>query len=204
MKMQYGFSRSAVASKQQGSVLMLGLIFLVILTLLGISNMEIGVMEEKMTSSFNDRNSLAFESAELALREGEKYLNGVAVGPFTDTVRGMHKMYPEGAKSTFWQVTPTSSSAPACSGSGAVANFNWMQDGATNRCSSVQLPSTRKIPGTAEAPRYVIEELADVPKPGTPITAGKPKDSNKVYRITARGVGAQATTAVILQSTFKR
>lgn len=183
---------------------MLGLIFLIILTLLGLSNMEIGIMEEKMTSSFNDRNSLAFESAELGLREGEKYLNGVAIGPFTDTVRGMHKMFPEGASPAFWQVTPSSASSPACSGSGTVASFNWMQDSPGNRCSSVQLAASRKLPGTVEAPRYVIEELADVPKPGSTVKAGGAKDANKVYRITARGVGAQATTVVILQSTFKR
>jgi type IV pilus assembly protein PilX len=204
MKMQSEFSRSTYAAKQQGSVLLIGLVFLVILTLLGISNMKIGIMEERMASSFNDRNSLAFESAELALREGEKYLNGVAIGPFTDTVLGMHKVYPEGSTSAFWQVTPSSAGSPACSGSGAVASFNWLQDGATSRCSSVQLPVSRKLPGTAEAPRYVIEELADVPKPGSSVKTGGAKDSNKVYRITARGVGAQATTVVILQSTFKR
>ena len=157
-------------------------------------------MEEKMTSSFNDRNSLAFESAELALREGEKYLNGVAIDPFTNTVTGMHKIFTTGSCPGFWQGTP------GCNKPGSVVNeiFDWKQDGATNQHSSVLLPDTRKLPGTAEAPRYVIEELADVPKSGSSVKAGMAKDSNKVYRITARGVGAQATTVVILQSTFKR
>lgn len=185
-------------ARQSGAVLFVGLIFLIILTLLGISNMQSGLMEEKMTGAFRDRNNLAFESAELALREGEKYLNSVAVGPFNDTVTGLHDNFENGGDPNFWR--SASASATTCPSSGTVTAFNWA---ATNaRCSSVLV--NRQLTGTAAAPRYVIEELADVPKPGASQKAGVALDSTKVFRITARGVGAQASTVVILQTTFKR
>ncbi len=192
----------APPAKQKGAILFVALIFLVILTMLGVSNMQVGVMEERMTSAFSDRNNRAFESAELALREAEAYLNGVAVGPFDNTVRGMHAYFPNATQPTFWNVTPTSSSSPACTGTGTLTQFNWMQDGATDRCSSRE--TTGQLPGTAQKARYVIEELAEVPKSGTSIKAGMAKVDTKVYRITARGVGGSANTVVILQSTFKR
>lgn len=188
----------SLPAKQSGAVLFVAMIFLIILTLLGLSNMQSGLMEEKMAGAFRDRNGLAFESAELALREGEKYLNSVAVGPFNDTVTGLHDNFENGGDPNFWR--SVSASATTCPSSGTVTAFNWS---ATNtRCSSVLL--ARQLTGTAAAPRYVIEELADVPKPGASQKAGVAKDSTKVYRITARGVGAQASTVVILQTTFKR
>lgn len=192
-------SNLAGLRKQRGAVLFVALIFLVILTLLGVSNMQVGIMEERMTGSFRDRNNLAFESAELALREAESYLNGVAVGPFNNTVRGMHPAFENGSTSGFWRAR-----TPSCPGVGAVTAFNWSQTGNNDRCSSVQLPVAKMLPGTVEAPKYVIEELADVPKPGSSVKAGTALDSTKVYRITARGVGGQASSVIILQSTFKR
>lgn len=192
------------AREQRGAVLFVALIFLVILTMLGVSNMHVGIMEERMTGSFRDRNNLAFESAELALREAESYLNGVAVGPFNNTITGLHPAFENGSSSSFWRVRALSSSNPACPGAGTVTAFNWLQTASTDRCSAIQLPVAKMLPGTAEAPKYVIEELADVPKPGSSVKAGTALDSTKVYRITARGVGGQASSVVILQSTFKR
>lgn len=186
----------SLPASQSGAVLFVAMIFLIVMTLLGISNMQSGLMEEKMAGAFRDRNSLAFESAELALREGEKYLNNVAVGPFNDTIDGLHDNFEKGGDLNFWRSTSTT----GCPSSGTVTAFNWSSTNA--RCSSVLV--TRQLTGTASAPRYVIEELADVPKPGASQKAGVAKDSTKVFRITARGVGAQATTVVILQSTFKR
>lgn len=189
-------------ASQRGAVLFVALIVLILLTLLGISNMQTGILEERMTGAFNDRNNLAFESAELALRDAEDKLNNVTLGT-VNASQGLHSLYPLGANPSFWLTAPVSASNPACSSISTVTSFNWSQTG-TSACSSIQLASARKLPGTAEAPRYVVEELANVPKAGSSLKAGVAKESTKVYRITARGVGAQPTTVVILQSTFKR
>jgi len=180
-----------VRQGQKGVVLVVALVFLVILTLLGVSNMQVGLMEERMTSSFNDRNSLALESAEQALREAEAYLNGVAIGPFNSTKPGLHAVIPGGDVSNFWL-------GSTCAPTATSPSFNWSSAACSYATVATQLPHT------AAPARYVIEQYADAVKSGTSVRAGQAKESTKVYRITARGVGGQASTVVILQSTFKR
>ena len=199
MKKAYRLESAPGFSKQGGIVLFVALVFLVILTLLGISNMQVSILEERMTGAFGDRNTVAFESAELALRDAEAYLNSNTLPLFNNTVAGLHAAYSNSSNPSFWQAAQTSTTVPACTGS-AATSFNWLQTTATDACSSVQLAAARKIPGSLEAPRYVIEYLAKVPKPGSLLNP----QFNTVYRITARGVGGQASTVVILQSTYKR
>lgn len=196
MKKGYRFESPPSFSKQGGVVLFVALTFLVILTLLGISNMQVSIMEERMTGAFGDRNTVAFESAELALRDAESYLNDHALAaPFNNTKRGLHTPFDGSSNPSFWQATQNSATNPVCA-----TSFNWLQTADVDACSSVQLAATRKAPGSLEAPRYVIEQLAKVPVPGSSLI--KP-EFYQVYRITARGVGGQASAVVILQSTYK-
>lgn len=58
------------ASRQRGMVLLVSLVFLLLLTLLGISSMQNATLQEKMSGSVNLRN-LSFQKAEAALRLGE-------------------------------------------------------------------------------------------------------------------------------------
>ncbi len=59
--------------KQQGAVLIVSLIFLSILTILGISSVRGSILQERM--SFNSREqNLALQAAEAALRDGELWL----------------------------------------------------------------------------------------------------------------------------------
>lgn len=62
-------------SRQQGATLAVALIFLVILTLLGLTAMSVTTMEERMSGNTRDHN-LAFQGAETALRDAEGYLIG--------------------------------------------------------------------------------------------------------------------------------
>jgi type IV pilus assembly protein PilX len=186
--MKRKLSSFAVAPNRQGGVvLILGLVVLVVLTLIGVSNMRSSMMEERMTGGFNDRANLALESAELALREAEQYLDGASVGPFDGSKPGLHAIKHNGDDYSFWK-------GSSCS----ATSFNWSNGACSYATSSKQLPHT------AAAPRYVIEYFADALVIDGPISAGKAKQYVKVYRITARGVGGQGSTAVVLQTTFKR
>ena len=187
MMKRYPSSFVVVPKRQGGFVLILGMVFLVVLTLLGVSNMRVSIMEERMTGGFNDRANLAFESAELALREAEQYLNGVVVGPFDSSQAGLHAVIANGDDYNFWKGSACSATA-----------FDWT----AGACSYVT--STKQLSHTAAPPRYVIEQYADAVVSGGSMRAGQPKQVSKVYRITARGVGGQMSTAVILQTTYKR
>lgn len=70
--------------KQQGAVLVVGLIFLVLLTLIGITTMQVSTLQERMAGNARDRE-LAFQNAEAGLRNGEIYLLGRSYWTYTTT-----------------------------------------------------------------------------------------------------------------------
>lgn len=59
-----------VGNRQRGMALLVSLVFLLLLTLIGLSSMQSATLQEKMTSSVMLRNQ-SFQMAEAALRIGE-------------------------------------------------------------------------------------------------------------------------------------
>jgi len=57
-------------SHQRGAVLLISLVFLLVLTMLGVSSMQNATLQEKMAASVKQRNA-SFQAAEMALRTGE-------------------------------------------------------------------------------------------------------------------------------------
>lgn len=75
--------------KQQGAVLVVGLVFLVLLTLIGITTMQVSTMQERMAGNARDHD-LAFQNAEAGLRNGENYLLGRSYWTYkTDCSNGL-------------------------------------------------------------------------------------------------------------------
>ena len=66
--------------QQSGMALIIGLVILLVMTLLGATAMRSSSMQEKISSNMYERN-LSFQAAESALREGEAYVEGLAVEP---------------------------------------------------------------------------------------------------------------------------
>ncbi|MDB5981629.1 MAG: pilus assembly protein PilX [Pseudomonas sp.] len=62
---------------QRGAVLLTSLIFLLLLTLIGLSSMQNAALQEKMAGSLKLRNQ-SFQAAEAALRIGESALPGAS------------------------------------------------------------------------------------------------------------------------------
>ena len=71
-------------TRQNGAVLIFCLVFLAILTALGITGMESTILEERMSGNMRDFN-LAFQAAESALKNGEGWLDGQINLPITST-----------------------------------------------------------------------------------------------------------------------
>ncbi|RLA45093.1 MAG: hypothetical protein DRR42_19740 [Gammaproteobacteria bacterium] len=62
--------------KERGAVLVISLIFLLVMTLIGLTGMKTSVLEEKMAG--NSRNQdLAFQAAETSLHGAEQYLEAI-------------------------------------------------------------------------------------------------------------------------------
>lgn len=60
--------------QQTGAALVIGLIFLLMLSLLGVASMRSTGLQERMASSFDDANT-AFQAAEFAVRAGERLID---------------------------------------------------------------------------------------------------------------------------------
>lgn len=62
---------------QNGAALIISLIFLLLMTLIGVTSMQTTTLEERMAGNTRDRN-LALQAAEAGLRQGELWLETAA------------------------------------------------------------------------------------------------------------------------------
>lgn len=70
---------TASAYRQSGAALVITLIMLLLMTVLGLSSSNVGILQERMTSNVQDTN-LAFQRAEETLRDIEQRLRLLARG----------------------------------------------------------------------------------------------------------------------------
>lgn len=170
--------------REHGAILVTGLIFLVVLTLLGIAAMSINATEERMAGNSRDLN-IAFQAAESGLRDAEQ-----------DILKNINPSSGFDAACTNGLCLPPASSTPRAQ------SINWNDAtitrnyGAYTGAASLALVSSQ--------PRYIIELLSTLPAgPGQSLSIGiKPASNGMVYRISALGVGGRSESRVILQSLF--
>lgn len=73
MKLENAGSFMQTSRYQQGSALIISLVFLLLLTMIGVTSIQDSTLQERMAGNERDRN-LAFQAAEAALREAEAFL----------------------------------------------------------------------------------------------------------------------------------
>jgi len=91
-------------NRQEGAVLAVSLLLLLVLTLLGVSSMQGTMLEEKMAGNAKDRN-LAFQTSESGLREAENFIEQlVSLGNFDGTagLYGVGDPEPDYADAQTW------------------------------------------------------------------------------------------------------
>jgi type IV pilus assembly protein PilX len=168
-----------IALKDQGgSVLVISLIMLLVLTLLGITAMSAAGMQERMAGNSRDL-ALAFQAAEAALRDGEKYYmdNVVSIGSAFD---GSHDgLYAYGSNPDVF------------------SDATW----------SNSLPYSGNVAGVAQQPRFIIEYVGQIGQSDNELNISGYGESSGLgtevgVRVTARGVGGSSGTVVYLQSNF--
>jgi type IV pilus assembly protein PilX len=160
--------------RQRGVALIISMILLLVLSVIGLAGMEVTGLEEKMAGNMRDRN-IAFQAAEATLRDGENYLDAQAVLPAFDGTNGLYAIPTNGDKN--WEEVVWSSSAAVVSYSG---------------------PGFDSLPAA-----YIIEDIAAASNSDS-LEVGVPVDDKRYYRVTARAEGMSSTTAVMLQTVYKR
>lgn len=168
---------------EQGIALVLGLIFLMLLTLIGTTSISVSTQQER--TSGNSRDYLtALEAAEAGLRDCESILQGASVPPITNTA-GLYDFIevedPEDGE--VWQTVNWGSGTAVR----VVDNENASWPGGAPRCIIEAFPPGYGA-GSGNASR----------KAGAAI-----EDSGR-YRVTARATGQFPSTIVLLQSTYAR
>ena len=179
--------------RQSGIALVLALVFLLLLTIIGIAALNTTSLEEKMAGNVKDRN-LAFQAAESALAVGENWI------------------YTQIGKPVF----PNNSSGLYLPDSGISGDpdsvDNWNEDiWGGNVVAYPCTPGTSSGCGTNlgkvnSQPKYIVEDMGEKAETSGSLvlsTSYKGKGTT-VMRVTARGTGGTDAAIVMLQSTYSR
>jgi len=170
-------SRSPIQSilrRERGAILVSALLMLLVLTVIGVSVMQITRMQERMAGNTRDLN-LAFQGSEAGLRDAEQTLwdaGSIIACNTPDCVR------PRGILPVLNNQTQAWWNAQS---------QEYGDDGAQD------------IEELAADPQFVVEELALV----GPLVVDDP-GGRMFYQVTSRSTGASGATNTVLQTTFAK
>lgn len=169
------------ARQQQGAVLIISMIFLLILTILGVTSMQGTNLEERMAGNMRDRH-VAFEAAEATIAEAEEFLDTIALtSAFRDNTAGLY----DGTNFDLWRT------------------LDWT-DAATYRAATKVTTSH----GVGTAAKYIIEYISEPAASADSKTNLDNYGGNSagggvaLFRITVRGTGGSDNSVVFLQTVY--
>ncbi len=161
-------------ARPHGIALVMGLIFLMLLTLIGTTSMSVSTQQER--ASGNSRDYLgALEAAEAGLRDCESVLQAEDAPPIHNTA-GLYE---------FDVNTPE-----------LWATIDWADD------DRVRVLKSANWPGGS--PRCLIEHYPFGGQGNSSLAAGRPLEESDIYRVTSRAQGLLPGTVVLLLSTYAR
>jgi len=174
--------------QQAGTVLVFSLLMMLALTIIGISGIGNSVMEEKMVGGMRDRNN-AFQAAEAALKRGQQFFTPLVGTAAFDGSAG--QLGPHDADPNVWDP------------------MSWTDLNSKSYLDPiVTVADPTSLPNVSAQPRYILKYLGDTQ---TNIRRslniggyGEQRDGSKVsnFRVTARGVGKDSGSVVILEAYF--
>lgn len=175
--------------RQQGAVLVVGLIFLVLMTLVGVTAMRTGVLDERMAGNLRD-TKVAFEAAEAALRNAEEdelaMLTDLSNFDGNRTTTGHEGRYtliePEPAVNTLFTAT------------------TWSGNASTLYANTSYVSTVANIHNILNQPRWMAKMLAI----DGPLNMSLKGETGVVFRVTGRGTGGSDRTQVVLRSLYRR
>ncbi|MBK1640452.1 hypothetical protein CKO12_00855 [Chromatium okenii] len=161
---------------QTGMVLVIGLIFLLLMTVMSIAAMQTGGLDERMASNANDHN-IAFQAAEVALRRAENFIAGN-----TDlNEMSLASVAPDSNNDSNWTDAVSVTLPPRVPPPQLAAQPIYVI-----RCAYSATPTD---PASFSNPTLCSEQCYT---------------GMNCYRVTARGQGTIATSVVVLETIFRR
>jgi type IV pilus assembly protein PilX len=166
------------------------LMFLLVLSVLGVSVLNSTLLQEKMAGNTKDTN-VAFQAAEAGLRDAE-----------TDVAQNITSGTIFTSSCASGLCTPPSTWPTPLSTDISKA-IDWSSSAQTRIYGSQT--SAPALAYVAAPPLYVIERLSSLPVgPGSSVGIGvtAPNSGGTAYRLTVLATGARPETRIVLQSTF--
>jgi len=195
---------NSATQNEDGFVLITGMIFLVVLTLLVISLMRTSILEERMIGVSRDWN-VAFQAAESALRDAEREIRtGTRIVGQTGFATGCSSAglcLPNQCTDT----SATGDCLPIWTDlSKKQSDAGWIE-GTTGGKSIAYgaYTSAASLTGVGAQPRYIVEVLSVPDASSLKPPPGQPAQKF-LYRATAVGFGASVKTRVMLQGTYRQ
>jgi type IV pilus assembly protein PilX len=169
-----------LTTAQKGSVLIVSMLILLVLTLIGVTAMGTSSLEEKMSGNSRDQD-VAFQAAETGLRDAETFLEGiVATGGLFNNTGGLYALgaNPDITLANTWSSTNSRA-------------------------------YTGTLPNTATQPRYIIELRPTVGgNTSAQVDESYGGSTNTppitMFLITVRGTGGTDNAVVFLQAFYGR
>ena len=178
----------AKVCRERGSVLVISLVILLVLTLLGIGGMSTTIMQEKMVGNTRERER-AFQATEAALRDAEDdiQINIELETPFRPNCSGGY-------------CEPASSGPDVWENSSLVdwdSGANVIEYGSETATGAI-------VEGVGRQPGYIVERLQVVSVGESLISSAPPSSGNQWYRITAQGYGRTQNARAMAQSVYRK
>ena len=191
-------------ARENGAALFVSLVFLLILTVIGLAGMQSTALQEKMASHMRERN-LAFQAAESALRAGEAYLAANVPTIVCDVANdGIYDNSSPNSATDCPASKGWPSSAQSTHPYGPESEEFWKNNTDVKTLGLGE--NSHQYDKLADKPKYIIEAVpAGAVGAGVSLEAGIPIPSGpKLYKITAHGVGTDSNAAVVTQSVVRQ
>ncbi|MEG2153530.1 MAG: PilX N-terminal domain-containing pilus assembly protein [Burkholderiaceae bacterium] len=186
----------------RGTVLIVALVMLVLLTLLAATGARIALTDEKGARASRER-VIAFEAAEAGLRDAEdEMLTGVRAARFAaGSAGGFEAGCPAVALPTAMALTASTRGLCLPAAAGQMPVWRSVSLAARGVPYGTFTGQRWSVPGTA--PRYLIEVLPDYVAGAAVGGAQRPQRGSVLYRVTAEGLSASGEHVAAVQSAFR-
>jgi type IV pilus assembly protein PilX len=171
---------------ERGTILVTSMLLLLVLTIIGITAMQMSRMQERMAGNTRDLN-LAFQGAEAGLRNGEQLIQIQTARPDTSSTAG----------SNFYTQGTTTIANPETRDT-----TWWGTNGLEYEADNDRSTTTAEVSDLARDPRFIVESIGFV---SDTLTVGHgPPQGRDFYQVTGRSTGGSDQANTTLRSTYAR
>jgi len=213
--------KASISINQNGQVLLISLIFLIVLSLIGVSSIKTANSEQFMAHQFEDKE-FALEAAEDALVEAEQWISNVTINPFIhakESCSGDSRCFDQDCTNGLC-LTGYLDSGDKCVlqnkdpwADKVELSNNYLKDGKGDLVNVWGDENRYKLvdglyPNAVGKAKYIIEFYCFTQKDPNGVPPSPFPDDrhawSQLYRITVLASGKSTETRVMLQSTFKK